>query len=204
MVCYCFVISEDMLESGEGITGCQSNIMTGSHWGITDWCHACQSTVCVYTLACGFVLPYIIHIRVHLSAHVCLCVSVCVCSLSLHTCQSFIPSGIHLPMIEKGGVSEEWQREGVREEQKNRTNRWSESHRCLHSFSTRLSVLMYYSEVHMWSSPLNSLLNVVWLLYAVFPRLLKPVLYLLMFYQVMVATAHLYKVFDVRSRLENV
>lgn len=128
--CHCFVIREHMLERGEGPTSCQSNIIAGSHWSVTDSCHACQSSVCVCVHARFLLCACPLFIVCFLT----LCIFASVCLLPQQTCQSSIPSGISLPMIAKGGVSMEWQREEVREEQKNRKNRWSESHRCLHSF----------------------------------------------------------------------
>lgn len=100
---HCFMIREHMLETGEGL--CQSNSLTGSLWGVTDWCHACQS-----------------------SERVCVCVHVLVIVSHLSITHSLVDP---FSSDRKGrrvlGVAE-------REEQKNGKNRWSESHRCLASF----------------------------------------------------------------------
>lgn len=50
--CHCFIIRGHMVERGEGGTSCQSNTLTGSHWSVAVWCHACQSQVCACMSAC--------------------------------------------------------------------------------------------------------------------------------------------------------
>ena len=156
--CHCFIIRQHMLERG----GRAHQLPITHHDRKSLDCHglmSCLPVICGCVCVCLKVCSLTLCLSAYMHFCLCVCVCVCVCSLSLHTCQSSIPSGIRFPMIAKGGVSVAWQREGVRQERKNRENRWSEIHRCLHSFSARLSaafLLVDRSEAQVWNSPLNT------------------------------------------------
>lgn len=145
---HCFIIIQHVGERG------RSHPLSIKHHDrksleCLELCHAWQSSVYVSVCACMYRVQSLWYPYTY----------VCLCSLWRRTCQSAVPSGSRLP-IGKGrrerGAAEgrDWERA-----HENRRNGWSESHRCLPSFSARLSeafLLTDHSEAQVWNSPLNA------------------------------------------------
>lgn len=128
-----------MLEKGEGPTSCQSNVVTGSHWSVSDLRPVCQSSAPVW-LFCASSCVVSVHSVIHAGVLVRVLVIVAHLSISRSLGELFANDSNETRV---SGVTERRDREKSRIKEGIRVVRVADVCPCFHFVSGQRSTLCW-------------------------------------------------------------